>query len=48
MFSDLLEKLTRHEDLTSDEAAAAMREVMEGRAAPAQLAALLSALVMKG
>jgi anthranilate phosphoribosyltransferase len=48
MFSQLLEKLTRHEDLTSDEAAAAMREVMEGRAAPAQLAALLSALVMKG
>jgi anthranilate phosphoribosyltransferase len=48
MFSDLLEKLTRHEDLTSDEAAAAMREVMEGRAAPAQLAGVLSALVMKG
>ena len=48
MFSDLLEKLTRHEDLTADEAAAAMREVMEGRAAPAQLAALLAALVMKG
>ena len=48
MFSELLEKLTRHEDLTSEEAAAAMREVMEGRAAPAQLAALLSALVMKG
>jgi len=48
MFSELLDKLTRHEDLTADEAAAAMREVMEGRAAPAQLAALLSALVMKG
>ena len=48
MFSELLEKLTRHEDLTSDEAAAAMGEVMEGRAAPAQLAALLAALVMKG
>jgi anthranilate phosphoribosyltransferase len=48
MFAELLEKLTRHEDLTSAEAAAAMREVMEGRAAPAQLAALLAALVMKG
>jgi anthranilate phosphoribosyltransferase len=48
MFAPLLEKLTRHEDLTTDEAAAAMREVMEGRAAPAQLAALLAALVMKG
>ena len=48
LFSELLEKLVRHEDLTADEAAAAMREVMDGRAAPAPLAALLSALVMKG
>ncbi len=48
MFPALLEKLVRHEDLTTDEAAAAMREVMEGRAAPAALGALLSALVMKG
>ena len=48
MFSALLEKLTRHENLTTDEAAAAMREVMEGRAASSQLAALLAALVMKG
>jgi len=48
MFSELLEKLTRHEDLTADEAAGVMHEVMDGRAAPAQLAALLAALVMKG
>jgi len=48
LLSALLEKLVRHEDLTTDEAAAAMREVMDGRAAPASLAALLSALVMKG
>ena len=48
MFAVLLEKLTHHQDLTADEAAAAMGEVMEGRAAPAQLAALLAALVMKG
>jgi anthranilate phosphoribosyltransferase len=48
MFAALLDKLTRHEDLTTDEAAAAMREVMESRAVPAQLAALLAALVMKG
>jgi anthranilate phosphoribosyltransferase len=48
MFSALLEKLTRHENLTTDEAAAAMREVMEGQAASSQLAALLAALVMKG
>ncbi len=48
MFTGLLEKVVRHEDLTADEAAAAMREVMEGRSSPAALAALLSALVMKG
>jgi anthranilate phosphoribosyltransferase len=48
MFQELLEKLTRHEDLTTDEAAAAMAEVMEGRAAPAHLSALLVGLAMKG
>jgi anthranilate phosphoribosyltransferase len=48
MFQDLIEKLTRHEDLTADEAAAAMTEVMEGRAVPAHLAALLIGLAMKG
>src|SRR4051812_33776438 len=48
MLTRLLEKVVRHEDLTADEAAAAMREVMEGRANPAALGALLSALVMKG
>ncbi len=48
MFQDLIEKLTRHEDLTADEAAAAMAEVMEGRAAPAHLAGLLVGLAMKG
>jgi len=47
-FSPLLEKLVRREDLTEDEAAAVMREVMEGRAPAASLAALLAALVMKG
>lgn len=48
MFQELIEKLTRHEDLTSSEAAAAMSEVMEGRAASAQLAGLLIGLAMKG
>ncbi len=48
MFPALIEKLTRHEDLTSDEAAAAMAEVMEGRAAPAHIAGLLIGLAMKG
>ena len=48
MFQALIEKLTRHEDLTADEAAAAMAEVMAGRAAPAHLAGLLIGLAMKG
>src|SRR5438093_2676905 len=48
MFQYLIEKLARHEDLTADETAAAMAEVMEGRAAPAQIAALLVGLAMKG
>jgi anthranilate phosphoribosyltransferase len=48
MFPALIEKLTRHEDLTSEEAAAAMAEVMEGRAAAAQVAGLLVGLAMKG
>jgi anthranilate phosphoribosyltransferase len=48
MFQELIEKLTRHEDLTADEAAAAMAEVMDGRAAPAHIAALLMGLAMKG
>ena len=48
MFSSLLEKLLRHEDLTSDEAAAAMDQVMTGTAAPPALAGLLAALAMKG
>jgi anthranilate phosphoribosyltransferase len=48
MFTGLLEKLVRHEDLTAEEAAAAMHEVMDGRTSPASLGALLSALVMKG
>jgi anthranilate phosphoribosyltransferase len=48
MFPQLIDKLTRHEDLTSDEAAGAMAEVMGGRAAPAQIAGLLIGLAMKG
>src|SRR4249920_2136466 len=48
MFPHLLDKLTRHEDLTSDEAAAAMTEVMAGRATSAQIAGLLVGLAMKG
>jgi anthranilate phosphoribosyltransferase len=48
MFTPLIEKLVRHEDLTADEAAAAMQQVMDGAAPPAALAGLLSALAMKG
>ena len=48
MFQTLIEKLTRHEDLTAEDASAAMVEVMEGRAAPAHVAGLLIGLAMKG
>lgn len=48
MFPALIDKLTRHQDLTSEEAATAMAEIMEGRAAPAHIAGLLMGLVMKG
>lgn len=48
MFSALIEKLIRREDLTSDEASAAMAEVMEGRAAEAHIAGFLVGLAMKG
>jgi anthranilate phosphoribosyltransferase len=48
MFPALIDKLIRHEDLTSGEAAAAMEEVMGGRAHPAQIAGLLVGLAMKG
>jgi anthranilate phosphoribosyltransferase len=48
MFAPLIEKLIRHEDLTADEAAGVMREVMQGRAPAAALAGVLVALAMKG
>jgi len=48
MFIALIEKLLRHEDLTAEEASAAMQQVMDGNAPPAALAGLLSALAMKG
>jgi anthranilate phosphoribosyltransferase len=48
MFPALIEKLMRREDLTSEEASAAMAEVMEGRAADAQIAGFLIGLAMKG
>ena len=48
MFTPLIEKLQQRRDLTTEEAAAAMEEIMEGRAQPAQIAGLLIALAMKG
>jgi len=48
VFVDLLEKLRRHEDLTSDEAARAMGAIMDGQAQPAHIAGLLMALALKG
>lgn len=48
MFPSLLEKLQRRQDLTADEAALAMAEIMDGRALPSQIAALLIGLAMKG
>jgi anthranilate phosphoribosyltransferase len=48
MFTELFEKLTRREDLSADEAAAAMGAIMEERATPGQVAGLLMGLVMKG
>jgi anthranilate phosphoribosyltransferase len=48
MFSELLERLRRHEDLTVDQASAAMAAIMRGEAAPAQIAGLLIGLAMKG
>lgn len=48
MFQRLIDKLTRHEDLTSEEASAAMAEIMEGRTPPAHIAGLLIGLAMKG
>jgi anthranilate phosphoribosyltransferase len=48
MFPALLEKLQRRQDLSIEEAAAAMDEIMEGRVPSSQIAALLIALAMKG
>ena len=48
MFAPLLQKLAAREDLTTAEAAAAMAEIMAGRASPALIAGFLVALAMKG
>ena len=48
MFRDLMTTVLRRQDLTAVEAEAAMAEVVEGRATPAQIAGLLIGLAMKG
>jgi anthranilate phosphoribosyltransferase len=48
MIAPLLEKLQRHDALTTDEAAAAMAAIMRGEVTPAQIAGLLMALRSKG
>jgi anthranilate phosphoribosyltransferase len=48
MFPLIIGKLMRREDLSTGEAAAAMAEVMEGRASDAQIAGFLIGLAMKG
>jgi anthranilate phosphoribosyltransferase len=47
-FPTLIDKLQRRVDLTVDEAASAMETIMDGQAAPSQVAALLVGLSMKG
>ena len=48
MFPALVTRLLKRDDLTADEAAAAMDVVMRGDAHPAQVAAMLIGLAMKG
>ena len=48
MFTKILEKLNRRCDLTADEAAAVMAQIMDGKATPAQIGGLLVGLAMKG
>ncbi|HYT69481.1 MAG TPA: anthranilate phosphoribosyltransferase [Vicinamibacterales bacterium] len=47
-FSALIDKLQHRVDLTVDEAAGAMEAIMDGQAAPSQIAGLLVGLAMKG
>ena len=48
MFATLLERLRRHEDLSTEEAASAMGAIMDGQAKPAHIAGLLMGLALKG
>lgn len=48
MIQDAIRKVIDRADLTEDEAAAVMQEIMEGEATPSQIASLVTALRMKG
>jgi len=48
MIREIIHKLTERRDLTADESAQAMNEVMSGEASPAQISAFIVALRMKG
>ena len=47
-WGEVLSRLVRREDLDDETTAALMRRIMEGEATPAQVAALLMCLRMKG
>lgn len=48
MIREAIDSLTRRRDLTRDEAAAVMNEILSGQATPAQMAAFLVGLRLKG
>ncbi len=48
MIADLVRKAAERQDLSADEAQAAMSAIMDGEATPAQIAAFLVAMRMKG
>jgi anthranilate phosphoribosyltransferase len=48
MIGEAIARLVEGESLTQDEAAAAMEDIMEGRATPAQFGAFVTALRLKG
>lgn len=48
MFAEVLERLGRRQDLTTDQALASMNAIMDGKATPVEISALLVGLEMKG
>src|SRR3990172_8339248 len=48
MIREAIDTIVRGKDLTTEEAAGVMNEIMEGQATPAQIAAFVTALRIKG